>query len=245
MGNKTELITELKKHRDDPQKLKDYIIENSNLPGPRGNIELAFALAEVYHDTDDLLQWTEISEEQAGVNDPESFPAFCAAVCLGKIYTNTHNEACVIRLKEMANDNRWRMREAVAFGFQLIGENNFETLNNWIHRTFNNLEKRAILVALAHPKFLSTENTRFCFGITENVLNTMDRNENFDVLKKGLSFVISVYAAANPEEGFRFMKRWINRDKDIDKIIRENLKKKRIAAKYPDEVDKLVVQLRS
>lgn len=53
----------------------------------------------------------------------------------------------------------------------------------------------------------------------------MDRENNFVVLRKGLEFTISVLVAANPNLGFNFMRRWIGKDKVIDKIIRENLKK--------------------
>ena len=78
------------------------------------------------------------------------------------------------------------------------------------------------------------------FEITEIVFNQLDKENNFDVLKKGLSFTISVFAVPNPDFGFKFIKKWIGKDKDIDKIMKENLKKNRLAGKYPLEVKNLL-----
>lgn len=243
MGKKEDLIKKLKPIIDNPEKLEKFIIENSNLPGPRGNLELAFAFAETYDNLDVLLEWLKITEDKADTNNPKSFPAFCSAVCLGKIYTKNKDKKLISVLKKLANDGRWRMREAVAFAFQTIGENDFNELKSifseWIKES-NNLEKRAILVSLAHPKFLNEENAKFCFEITDIVLQEMDRENDFDVLKKGLEFTISVFAAANPELGFYFIKKWIGKDKTIDKIMKENLKKNRLAKKYPEEVKNLL-----
>jgi hypothetical protein len=243
MGKKEDLIKKLKPIIDNPGKLEKFIIDNSNLPGPRGNLELAYALAEIYDNLDVLLKWIEITEYQADVNNPKSFLAFCSAVCLGKIYTKTKDKRLISILKKLANDGRWRMREAVAFGFQNIGEHDFKELKSifseWIKKS-NNLEKRAILVSLAHPRFLDEENAKFCFEITDTILKEMDRENNFDVLRKGLEFTISVFAAANPKLGFSFIKKWIGKDKIIDRIMKENLKKNRLAKKYPKEVETLL-----
>ncbi|MEW6196741.1 MAG: hypothetical protein AB1521_16465 [Bacteroidota bacterium] len=246
MQKKEELTERLKLVIDDRMKLEKFIIDNSNLPGPRGNLELAFAFAETYDNVDVLLEWMGITEDLADTNTPEAFLPFCVVVCFGKIYTKKKNKKIISILKKSANDGRWRMREAVAFGFQIIGENNFSELKNifsdWIKKS-NNLEKRAMLVSLAHPKFLNEENSKFCFQIAEVVLKEMDRENNFEVLRKGLEFTISVFAAANPKLGFAFIKKWIGKDKMIDKIMKENLKKDRLVKKNPGEVKKLLSNL--
>ncbi|MFC2084069.1 hypothetical protein ACFLS9_03350 [Bacteroidota bacterium] len=246
MGKKDDIIRELKSIIDDPIRLEKFIVKNSNLPGPRVNLELAFALAEIYNDLDVLLKWAEITEDQADVNNPRSFLAFCAAVCLGKMYTKNKDRKTILLLKKLTNDGRWRMREAVAFGFQYIGEQNFNEIKSifseWI-KDSNNLEKRAILVSLAHPKFLNEDNAKFCFEITDIVLKQMDRENNFDVLNKGLNFTISVFVDADPKPGFSFIKKWIGNDKVIDRIMKENLKKNRLIKKYPEEVKTLLNSL--
>lgn len=246
MGKRDDLIKKLKPILNDKAKLEKFIVNNSNLPGPRGNLELAFAFSEVCDDPDNLQDWLNITEDRADVNDPRSFLPFCAAVCLGRIYTRKKNRKIITILKRLANDGRWRMREAVAFGFQIIGENNFGELrdifSDWIEKS-NNLEKRAILVSLAHPPFLNEDNAEFCFEISDIVLNHMDREHNFDVLRKGLEFTISVFAAANPKLGFRFIKKWIGKEKIIDKIMKENLKKNRLVRKNAEEVRNLLNEL--
>ena len=244
MGKRDDLIKKLKPIIDDKKRLEEFIISNSNLPGPRGNLELAFAFAEIYEDFNVLLEWTKITEDQADTNNPKSFLAFCSAVCLGKIYIKTKDRKIITILQKLANGGRWRMREAVAFGFQIIGKHDFNELrmifSEWIEKS-NNLEKRAILASLAHPPFLNEDNAKFCFELTNNVLNKMDREDGFDVLRKGLEFTISVFAAANPIIGFSFIKNWIGRDKIIDKIMKKNLKKNRLVRKNPEEVKNLLI----
>jgi hypothetical protein len=243
MGKKEDLIQELKPLIDDPVKLERFIIENSNLPGPRANLELAFALSEIYENIDVLKKWTEIGTDQADVNDPRSFLPFCAAVSLGRLYPKTKDKEILRILTKMASDDRWRIREAVTFGFQRIGENDFSDLrrifSEWLPKS-NNREKRSILVSLAHPQFLDRNTSLFCFGILENVFKNMERDDDFDILKKGLEFTLSVYVAANPEYGFSFIERWIGKDKDIDEIIKSNLKKNRLLKKHPKKTKELL-----
>jgi len=243
MSKKEELIQKLKLIIDDPEKLERFIIEKSNLPGPRANLELAFALSEVYENLEILTKWTEIDADQADVNDPRSFLPFCSAVGLGRLYTKTKDKKIVRVLKKLASDDRWRIREAVAFGFQRIGEDNLSELkrifSEWIEKS-NNREKRAILVSLAHPKILDRNTSLFCFQILEDVFKNMERDDDFEILKKGLEFTISVYTAANPEYGFSFIEKWIGKDKVIDEIIKSNLKKNRLLKKHPKKAGELL-----
>ncbi len=246
MRKKDDLINKLKPILSDRDELEKFIIKNSNLPGPRGNLELAFALAEIYENYGVLLEWSGITQDQADVNDPKSFLAFCSAVCLGNIYTKKKNKKIISILKKLANDGRWRMKEAVAFGFQRIGDNDFGELKSifseWIKKS-NNLEKRAILVSLAHPPILNEANTAFCFEMADTVLKEMDRENDFIILRKGLEFTISVFVAANPRMGFSFIKKWIGKDKVIDKIMKVNLKKSRLLKKHPEEVMSLLSKI--
>jgi hypothetical protein len=247
MNKKDELKNQLEPILKNREALEHYLTSNSNLPGPRSNLELAFAFAEVYDNLPVLFDWLVISKEQADVNNPKSFLAFCATVCLGKIYPKTKDPYLIDLLKKSANDGRWRMREGVAFAFQFIGENNFDELkkifSEWIHNS-NNLEKRAMLASLAHPKFLNEQNAQFCFEIAEIVLTNMDLSDNFDTLRKGLYYSLSVYVAANPKEGFEFVERWIGKNRIIDKIMKENLKKNRLAKKYPNKVTTILDRIK-
>ncbi|MBK8945768.1 MAG: hypothetical protein IPM32_10945 [Ignavibacteriae bacterium] len=224
---KTRLLPLISNHK----KLEKFLIENSNLPGPRANLELLFALSEVYEDFDTILEWSKISEEQADTNAPKSFLVVCSLVCMGRIYTKNNDKKIIEILKEQSNDKRWRIREGVTFGLQIIGESNFnelvEIIDNWI-KDSSNLEKRAILVSLAHPKFLNKENAIYCFNIADQILSELKNDEDYTVLKKGLEFTISVFVAANDVLGFEFLEKWIGKSDVIDRIIKENLKKKRV-----------------
>ena len=72
----------------------------------------------------------------------------------------------------------------------------------------------------------------------------MERDDDFEILKKGLEFVISIYTAANPEEGFFFMEKWIGKDEAIDLIIHSNLKKNRLRKKHPKKTEELLGRTR-
>ena len=67
MTKKEGLLQKLKLVIDDPQKLERIVIKNSDLPGPRANLELAVALSEVYENREVLEKWIEIDAERAGV----------------------------------------------------------------------------------------------------------------------------------------------------------------------------------
>lgn len=156
MSKKDDLINRLQPLITNREKLEKFLLLNSNLPGPRSNLELIFALSEIYENEKVLLDWSQISEEQADTNDPKSFLVVCSLVCFGRIYAKNKDKEILKILKRFANDGRWRVREGVAFGFQIIGESDFNELrkifDEWIISS-NNYEKRAILVSLAHPNF--------------------------------------------------------------------------------------------
>lgn len=73
---------------DDEEKVIEYLISNSNLPSPRGNLELANAFAEVaeYYSMEDpeklwslCLRLINVSPDEAPVNNPKEFLPFCGA----------------------------------------------------------------------------------------------------------------------------------------------------------------------
>ncbi len=88
MSKREEYIGKLKHFLADPEKLEQYLIQHSNLPGPRANLELAFGFARIYDDLSVLLRWIDKSHE-ADVNDLQSFPSFCVTICLGHVFVGT------------------------------------------------------------------------------------------------------------------------------------------------------------
>ena len=247
MTKKEQLIEQLRPLLDDRQALETFLLTHSNLPGPRANLELLWAVAEVYDNRDVLDNWRKIPAEEADANDPRNYLVCAAAVCYGKMAARSGDADLIAILKEMAKDSRWRVRESVAFAFQFIGEVHFDvlrsTFTDWMPAA-DTLEQRAILVSLAHPPFLNEERAAFCLEMTEIVLASLSPGSpDFEVLRKSLEFVISVFAAANPSKGFALMEKWIGADKVRDRILKANLKKNRIARPFPEETARLLEEL--
>jgi hypothetical protein len=63
MGKKDRLISELTPLLNDVNQLEKYLINNCNLPGRRANLELMFALSEIFAGRQVLEKWLSISEE--------------------------------------------------------------------------------------------------------------------------------------------------------------------------------------
>jgi hypothetical protein len=214
-----------------------FLLENSNLPGPRGNLELAHAVAR----SGNLAQFeswlADNSPEVAPVNHPREFLAFCGALGLGWLVGRGQRQH-LPRLRALASDPRWRTREAVATGLQYFGDQDMPALLDemvaW-GAGGNPYEQRAAAAAVCEPRLLGDSgNARRVLAlldqITGSILGVSDRkNDAFQALRKGLGYGWSVAVAALPVEGKPCMEKWIGHtDPDIAWIMRENLKKNRI-----------------
>jgi hypothetical protein len=100
----------------------------------------------------------------------------------------------------------------------------------------NLLEQRAAVAALCEPNQLREA------GQIERVLMLLDavtaslehvenrQSDEFKVLRKGLGYCWSVAVSAHPEAGKSVLERWFaSDDKDVLWVMKENLKKKRMA----------------
>lgn len=231
----------MKKVQEYIEKLKsienwnDYLMQESGLPGPRGNIELAQAVAEVGNEEKFLLLLI-FTPEKAPVNTQQEFLAFCGTLGLGKLIKEGKIEYLEI-LRLLASDPRWRTREAVAMALQTYGESNMEELIKYMEEWAegNNYEKRAAAAALCEPKLLKqkeqvTKVLNILDKITDSINRIQDRkNEGFIALKKGMAYCWSVAIVGNPDEGKKLFEKWASSsDNDICWIIKENLKKERL-----------------
>lgn len=80
--------------------------------------------------------------------------------------------------------------------------------------------------------------------ITRAVEATQERDEDFKTLRKGLGYCWSVVVAALPKKGMQAMELWLsNTDKDVRWIMKENLKKKRLARMDQAWVETCLAQL--
>ncbi len=214
---------------------KAFLMEESGLPGPRGNIELAQAVA-ISGKEALFLELLNFTPEKAPVNTPEEFLHFCGTLGLGALIVQGKKEY-LETLRLLSSDPRWRTREAVAMALQIYGENYIEELINEMEKWAqgNNYEKRAAAAALCEPKLLKEEKQvskilRLLDRIMESICEIQDRKEeSYIALKKGMAYCWSVAVAGNPNEGKRLIEKWIEcTDKDIRWIIKENMKKKRL-----------------
>lgn len=217
-----------------------YLLRESGLPGPRGNIELARAAAEE-GDQADFQRWLSYGPERAPANTPEEFLAFCGVLGQGKLLVAGHTPAW-ITLRQSANDPRWRVREAVAMALQHFGGQNMERLlaEMEIWSQGSRLEQRASAAGLCEPALLGQEKQieqvlAILDGITASMVAAGDRqNEGYKVLRKGMAYCWSVAVAAHPQAGKPLMEKWLGGDDpDVRWLMKQNLQKKRLERVEP------------
>lgn len=245
----------LKTHNE--ERVREYLSSNSNLPGPRGNLELAYAFADVIEDCskrDPRKVWelasrlSRVSAIEAPVNSPKEFLSFCGAVAAGAI-GSVHGEfrgKAFALLKRMAVDSRWRTREGVAMGIQKLiakhAESAFDELERWIKNS-DWLTMRAVAAGVAEPALLKDTQTakaalELHVKIFAQLLAAKERkSDEFKTLRQALGYSLSVVICAAPREGFEYMRNLIDsRDADVLWVIKENLKKNRLTKNFPTEV---------
>lgn len=245
----------------DRAKLERLLLRDSGLPGRRANIELAAAFADVFEDEGEvsdtqwemLVKWASLSHDEAPTNSKREFLPFCAVQALGALYVDSdgaRREAILSVTRAASRSGRWRTREAAVFALQRIGGRGFaelrEIVTNWLDRA-NRMERRAIVAALAYPPLLEGPDgeaaVAFALEVSGRILRDIRKlpktgraTEEFRVLAKGLGYALSVFAAAAPEDGFRFLRRWAEADDtDVKKIVAANIRKARLAKRFPDE----------
>jgi hypothetical protein len=212
-----------------------FLLRESGLPGPRGNLELAHAVAEEGNAA--LFEhFRSFDAERAPTNSPYEFLAFCGVLGLGKLLAQGQR-AALEELRVYASDPRWRVREAVAQALQTYGDADMGglvgTMEAWSRG--NLLEQRAAAAALCEPRLLvEPAQVEQVLGIldriTASLLEVEDRKSAaFQALRKGLGYCWSVAVAAHPEAGKPLMEKWLaSDDKDVRWIMKENLKKNRL-----------------
>jgi hypothetical protein len=232
------IVSKITGYQDTLRKLPnwdEYLLQESGLPGPRGNIELAQAVANEGN-RELFLRYLSYTEVIAPVNSPYEFLAFCGALGLGRLLAEG-DQSLLQSLKTLASDHRWRMREAVAMALQRLGDANtpelIKEMQIWCLGT--PFEQRAAAAAICEPRLLrEAEIARQALNILDQITASIEQcgdrhSEGFIALRKGLGYCWSVAVAALPEQGKLLMEKWlVNPDKDIRWIMQENLKKTRL-----------------
>ena len=212
--------------------LAGYLAAHSGLPGPRGNIELALAVAE---------EADSASLEALMATDDE-YLVFCGVVGLGRLLAEGAGAEVEQRLHAFAADDRWRVREAVAMALQRLGDSDesrmLRIVSNWADDG-SPLVQRAAIAGVCEPRLLKTpEATATAIDVCERVTTalvarpaTERRSPEVRALRKGLGYCWSVAVAADPARGLpRFRALSESSDHDVAWIVRENSKKSRLSS---------------
>src|SRR3972149_2417037 len=192
-----------------------FLLEHSGLPGPRGNLELAQAAADV-GSRDQFEAFLAYTAEIAPTNDPHEFLAVCGVVGMGRLGAGGDRRWLPV-IRRHASDPRWRLREGVAMALQRWGRADMaallDELQGWGRGGF--LEKRAVAAGLCEPDLLQDEAVvrqvlALLEAITESMAGAQDRkSEDFKALRKGMAYCWSVAAAAPPAEGKAATRAWV------------------------------------
>jgi len=231
MGKAENYMEILKNKKDwDP-----FLLDESGLPGPRGNLELVDAVAQA-GDIDRFRRYLAYDADSAPYGSSLEFLPVCGAVGLGRLIAEGQTDL-LDTLRPYASDPRWRVREGVAIGLQKFGDKDIDGLllamEVWVRG--NLLERRAVAAAICEPRLLKKkENAKRALHlldkITEDLTHEQNRRqEDFKVLRKSLAYCWSVAAAADPQDGRILMEKWfLIHDSDVLWIMKENLKKNRL-----------------
>jgi hypothetical protein len=259
--DRTELQRLVEQH--DLNGLESFLINHSNLPGPRANLALAAATVDLLPTAgidwavETVSIWGGIDPERASGNDPQTMLPFVAAQAAGELWWAANpvqrNQLDEI-LHRAANDSRWRVREGVAMAFQSIGMADFDQLRTLLTRWVDRptlLEWRAVVAGLAEPA-LMTQSDRPAYGLdlgmrAFNALMAVQapnrKDDDAQALRKALGYAFSVFLAANLSGFSRLEEIARVNDKDAGWVVRENLKKSRIADRYSDECARVAALL--
>lgn len=204
-----------------------HLDAHSGLPGPRGNIELAVAVA----DLGDAAVFDEL------IASGDEYRTFCGVVGIGKAAADQQVAA---RMHELSKDGRWRVREAVAMGLQRLGDADIPSLErivlDWAEDR-HPLVQRAAAAAICEPRLLHSHEAaatavEVCRRCTAGlVARPADERRHPDVrtLRQGLGYCWSVAVAADPKPGLAAFAALDETDPDVAWIVRENRGKKRLS----------------
>ncbi len=246
--------------------LEYYLRDQSRLPGPRANLELVNSLSDLLaaivpeqpEQVWMLVQYLIQDEKMVQRNTPDEFVVLCGVVALGacaSVRTKWHTEVFDM-MKFLACSNSWRVREGVAMALQrMLPVASQETIEVLIELATkgNCFQQRASITAIAEPSLLQDQvMIEAALTIQRIVLERLHelpaanrKREDARVLRQSLGYTLSVVTAATPDKGFALMRdcaKW--NDADINWILRENLKKKRLAkfVEHTEKVSKLLAK---
>ncbi len=209
-----------------------YLTRNSGLPGPRSNLELLLAAAELLPPAH--------ARQLRGESD--EYLRCCGVVALGREFLEpaVEADAVVAELTRFAADDSWRVRESVAMAAQRIGDHDFDALaelvRGWLARPVP-LVARAAVAAICEPRLIRRPEAAAlalaaCARATDYLLSLpVDARRQADArtLRQALGYCWSVAVAADPSAGLPVFTGLGGTDPDLLWIVRTNRTKARLA----------------
>lgn len=249
----------MKDYRPDLEAATDqveYLRAHSGLPGPRGNLELMQAAADI-GDELRFRHWLSLGSRLGTSGVPEAaaptdeFLAMCGIVGLGRLVAEGRRDL-LTDLRSQACDPRWRVREGVAMALQRLGDADVGSLLA-IARAWAEAEpyvQRAAIAAISEPRLLRDPDiARSAVDVVDRVTTLLAaskfrRTDEFRVLRQALAYCWSVVVVGSPSHGKKLMERWLDSgDADVRWIMRENLKKARLTRLDPEWAVRLGARL--
>jgi HEAT repeats len=215
----------------DPQSWVPFLREHSGLPGPRANLELVEAVADI----GDLPTFESL------VDSDDEYLVLCGVVGLGQILANGPGPKLEKALRVFATDGRWRVREGVAMAVQRLGDADPARLRRLTAAWASDpdpLIQRAAVAGMCEPRLLtSADNAAHALALCQEVTDSLAARpaalrttDAVRTLRKALGYCWSVAVAADPAAGLPlFTVLSGQEDSDLQWIVRENRKKSRLA----------------
>ena len=220
-----------------------FLRRHSGLPGPRGDLELVQAAADVGREPE-FREWI---ASGSGDEPTDEFLVVCGVVGLGRLVAEGRM-GLAEELRAHASDRRWRVREGVAMALQRVGDADvsrlFEIVASWVDdRPY---VQRAAVAGVAEPRLLKTgaaasAAVEIVDRVTASFETAGDRlSDESRTLRQALGYCWSVVVAADPEHGKPRMEYWArSSDADVRWVVKENLKKARLLRLDPGWVETL------
>ncbi len=247
--------------------LARFLTERSGLPGPRLNLALVGAFADLVGEwsaapepSARLISLLESWAPRAGATVPDQSPAIIliatAVLAYGQVGVTWPAQGAAVlgRLREWARDSRWRVREMVATALQRLltadWERTLTALRGWL-TTDDPRVVRAVAAAVAEPPLLKSE-ARGAQAVAIQAAATAwlaalpaeaRKGEAARVLRQALGCTWSVAVAAAPDVGFPALTALAGSgDADLEWIVRENAKKHRLTRR-PERLAAMIAAL--
>jgi hypothetical protein len=221
---------------------ESWLLAHSGLPGPRGNLEVVAAAADLATAAQ-MRAWLTPSDSGARYGSATEFLPVCGAAGLGRLLVEAEGDPpaqarLLEELQALAQDPRWRVREGVAMALQRWGAaampKLLDAMAGWA-TSAHRLVQRAVVAALCEPRNLrdAIDAQRVVVlldGIMATLVGAVDRrDDDFRVLRQALGYGWSVAVVACPRPGRAAMDAWLgDAEADVRWVMRENLGKKRL-----------------